>query len=86
MAIQASHGLLCLVAKRSFAKALAPYSRNVAGARFYQSVSAKAMRSLTSTANDLKPPEPMHLEDVRRDRFRYILVGRHHVAQTRDAL
>lgn len=43
MAIQATQGLLCLVLKRSFAKALAPYSRNAAGRWFYQSVSAKAM-------------------------------------------
>ncbi len=50
MTIQAAHGLMCLVFKRSFAKALAPYVRNEAGERFYQSVSAKAMRSETLPA------------------------------------
>ena len=45
MAIQANQGRLCWVLKRSFAKALAPYSRNLAGGRFYQSDRAKAIRS-----------------------------------------
>lgn len=58
MTIQATHGLLCLVLKRSFAKALAPYARNMAGHRFYQSVSAKAMQSATSPAHGNRGPSP----------------------------